>query len=226
MASTPARSPAATRPRAAHLGPEKRRPLILDAAFEVFLEHGYDGASMDAVARAAGVTKPVVYACFASKEELFAELLTREEQRMLALIAAALPAHADENPERTLATGLTAFLQAVADSPQAFKVILLGEGANAAVALRVARGRSAQVDAIAMLAEAWLEQRDVAEPEQPARLIAHALVGVAESAARALLSEPERWEPGTMGPMLARLITEGQGALRSVAAPASRRHEA
>src|ERR1700738_4455912 len=109
MARTPTQSPSPARPRAAHLGPEKRRPLILDAAFSVFLEHGYDGASMEAVARAAGVTKPVVYACFASKEELFATLLVREEQRMLSQIAAALPTRADENPERTLAQGLTAF---------------------------------------------------------------------------------------------------------------------
>src|SRR5438046_5724801 len=71
------------RGRAAHLGPERRRPLVLDAAFELFLEHGYDGTSMDAVAHAAGVTKPVVYDCFASKEELFTALLQREERRVL-----------------------------------------------------------------------------------------------------------------------------------------------
>src|SRR4030081_3886138 len=79
------------RERAAHLGPGRRRPLVLDAAFELFLEHGYDGTSMEAVARAAGVSKPVVYDCFASKEELFTALLRREETRVLGQIAAALP---------------------------------------------------------------------------------------------------------------------------------------
>src|SRR2546430_8833816 len=81
--------------RAAHLGPERRRPLVLDAAFELFLEHGYDGTSMDAVARAAGVTKPVVYDCFPSKEDLFTALPQREETRVLEQIAAALPRSAD-----------------------------------------------------------------------------------------------------------------------------------
>ena len=61
--------------RAAHLGPERRRPMVLDAAFELFLEHGYEGTSMEAIARATGVTKPVVYACYPSKEELFKALL-------------------------------------------------------------------------------------------------------------------------------------------------------
>src|SRR5918994_4522452 len=59
------------RKRAAHLGPERRRPEVLDAALELFLEHGYDGTSMQAIAGRAGVTKPVVYACFPGKDELF-----------------------------------------------------------------------------------------------------------------------------------------------------------
>src|SRR5712692_1952318 len=124
------------RERAAHLGPERRRPLVLDAAFELFLEHGYDGTSMEAVARAAGVSKPVVYDCFASKEELFTALLRREETRVLGQIAAALPRRADgDDAGLVLGDALTAFLRAVADSPQAYRVIFLGEGgANAAVA--------------------------------------------------------------------------------------------
>src|SRR5256886_17247022 len=87
--------PPPQRERAAHLGPERRRPLVLDAAFELFLEHGFDGTSMEAVARAAGVTKPVVYDCFPSKEELFTALLRRDETRVLGQIAAPLPRRAD-----------------------------------------------------------------------------------------------------------------------------------
>src|SRR5438105_15473421 len=99
-----ARGGSRRRGRAAHLGPERRRPLVLDAAFELFLEHGYDGTSMEAVAHAAGVTKPVVYDCFGSKEELFTALLQREEARVLGQIAAALPREADrEDPEPLVA---------------------------------------------------------------------------------------------------------------------------
>src|SRR5256885_5440163 len=184
--------PPPQRERAAHLGPERRRPLVLDAAFELFLEHGYDGTSMDAVARAAGVTKPVVYDCFASKEELFTALLRREETRVLGQIAAALPRGADrDDPELVLGDALTAFLRAVADSPEAYRVILLGEGGtNAAVARHIRAGRRDQVNAITVLVTEWLRRhRPGVDAEGSAPLVAHALVGVAEAGARALLTE-------------------------------------
>src|SRR6266511_3049115 len=113
-------APRGRRERAAHLGPERRRPLVLDAAFEVFLERGYERTSMDAIATAAGVTKPVVYACYASKGELFEALVRREEERVLGEIQQALEAMDDlSDPERTLADSFTAFLRAVAASPAA-----------------------------------------------------------------------------------------------------------
>src|SRR5688572_23077292 len=98
------------RKRAAHLGPERRRPQVLDAALDLFLERGYEGASMQAVADIAGVTKPVVYACFPSKEKLFRALLRREEDRILGEIQSAFGEADLTDPERTLTGGFTAFL--------------------------------------------------------------------------------------------------------------------
>lgn len=55
---------------------KERKPYnsdaILDVAVRVFLERGYDGASLDDVARAAGITKASVYYHVRSKEELLA----------------------------------------------------------------------------------------------------------------------------------------------------------
>src|SRR5688572_19042004 len=88
------------RKRAAHLGPERRRPLVLDAAYRLFLEHGFEGTSMDSIAAAAGVSKPVVYDCFASKDELFSAMLDREEQRILGETRVALETGGgSEDPE-------------------------------------------------------------------------------------------------------------------------------
>jgi AcrR family transcriptional regulator len=216
-ASNPAAAKAQRpRERAAHLGPERRRPLVLDAAFELFLEHGYNGTSMEAVARAAGVTKPVVYDCFASKEELFTALLRREETRVLGQIAAALPRGADsDDAALVLGDALTAFLRAVAASPQAYRVIFLGEGgANAAVARRIRSGRRDQVQAIAMLVGEWLSRhRPGVDPATAAPLVAHALVGVAEGAARALLTEDDAWTPESLGRALGALAAGGLPAL-------------
>ena len=60
-----------------------RRELIERAATEVFAEHGYQGASMDEIARRSGVTPPVVYDHFASKLDLHKRLLERTRDELL-----------------------------------------------------------------------------------------------------------------------------------------------
>src|SRR3954452_24837019 len=153
------------RKRAAHLGPERRRPQVLDAALGLFLERGYEGTSMDAVASAAGVTKPVVYACFPGKDELFRALLRREEERILAEIQAAFAGSDLSDPEGTLTEGFTGFLRAVAASPEVYKLIFLGEGGgNMAVARRIQRGREAQVETLTDLARRWQRGRNGSRP--------------------------------------------------------------
>ncbi|WP_034853525.1 TetR/AcrR family transcriptional regulator [Inquilinus limosus] len=68
-----------TRPDSDTLPPPasaSRKPdQILKAAHGVFLEQGYGAASMDAIAREAGVSKATLYAHFASKEELFSAIV-------------------------------------------------------------------------------------------------------------------------------------------------------
>lgn len=56
---------------------ERNRELVLDAARRVFLEHGYAGASLEAIAQEAGFSKGVVYSQFAGKADLFLALLER-----------------------------------------------------------------------------------------------------------------------------------------------------
>src|SRR6187402_3159667 len=109
MATSTSKPAASTRKRAAHLGPERRRPELLDAALRLFLEHGYDGTSMQALADEAGVTKPVVYAAFGSKDDLFRALLAREEDRILAEIQGAFASADLTDPESALSEGFTAF---------------------------------------------------------------------------------------------------------------------
>jgi AcrR family transcriptional regulator len=198
-------APAAERQRAAHLGPERRRPLVLDAAMGVFLERGFEGASMDAIAEAAGVSKPVVYACFASKGELFKALFQREEARVMGEIGAALPGAAPDGPEAALREGFTAFLRAVAASPQVYRTILLGEGGvNASAARRIRAGRERQIADAVVVARRWLDPAGTLD-EDGARLFAQLLVGIGEAGARTLLSGGGEWTPETLAPQLARV---------------------
>jgi len=52
-----------------------KRQLVLDAATALFMAQGYGAVSMDAIARAAGVSKATLYAYFSSKDQLFATII-------------------------------------------------------------------------------------------------------------------------------------------------------
>lgn len=205
-----------SRPRAAYLGPELRRPQILDVAMRLFSEHGYKGTSMDAVASAAGVSKPVVYDCFASKAELFGALLDREEQRMFDQFGAALMSGAQPSDlQATLTAGFSSMLQAVADTPKAYRIALMSGGdAQAAIAERVRRGRERQVAAVAAVARIWLQDRvPVERLDASAQFAGHTLIAIGEAGVRMMISEPERWTPQTLGRALAELAARGYASL-------------
>jgi AcrR family transcriptional regulator len=61
----------------------QRREVIVRVATEVFAERGYHGASIDEIARRSGVSAPVVYDHFASKQDLFERLLERTRDELL-----------------------------------------------------------------------------------------------------------------------------------------------
>src|SRR4051812_22515814 len=65
---------AATQPRWRRL-PEERPAQILEAAFEVFAEHGLAAARLDDIAKRAGVSKGTIYSYFPNKEALFREVI-------------------------------------------------------------------------------------------------------------------------------------------------------
>ena len=67
-------------------GLDDKRLTVLKAATAVFLEHGFSAATTDMIQRAAGISKATVYACFPSKEALFAAVIERECAAMAATI--------------------------------------------------------------------------------------------------------------------------------------------
>jgi AcrR family transcriptional regulator len=210
---------AATRKRAEHLGPARRRPQILDSALELFLDGGYDGTSMEAVAAAAGVSKPVVYDAFGSKDALFRALLEREEGRIMAEIGGGFTEVDLNDPEKTLTEGYTAFLRAIAASPQLYRLIFLQEGGgNAAVSRRIQAGREAQVQALAALSRGWLAERGSGaqgkrDLERLAEFLGRSLVGLAEAGARSVLAETDPWDPEEAGRLLGRIAARAVAAV-------------
>ena len=73
------------RPPREHAGQVEER--ILDAAGRVFLEHGFQGASVDEIAEVASAGKPTIYARFPSKQALFAAVIDRLVRRNTSLDA-------------------------------------------------------------------------------------------------------------------------------------------
>ena len=185
--------------------------MILDVAYAVFLEHGFDRASMSAIAERADVTKPVIYDSFASKEELFAALRAQERARILAEVVAALPENAEVDLEASLIAGLTAFLTYVKKDPEAFRMIVLGEGASGEAAIRIQQHRAEYIETVAAMLEDW--GRAGTRPRPGVELIAHSVVGAAEGMARAIMNEPDRYEPEVAAQLLSRVLARGASAL-------------
>lgn len=197
--------------RAERLGPVRRRPLILDAALRLLAAEGSATVSMDAIAAAAGVTKPVVYSCYESKAALWRALIEREEQRMLAHVAQALPDQPNlEDPEGGLRAGFAAFLSAVAAEPNSWRLIYLAErGAESEVRRRVARGREVQFQALRRLTTAQYATGNVPDAERKGELLARMIIATGEMAARMLLEDRKRWAPDELAAMLARVVVRG-----------------
>src|SRR3954463_16584466 len=84
---------------------EERRTGILDAALAVFSERGYHDAAIDEIAGEAGVSKALIYEHFASKQELYAELIARNARDLTQRVAGALSGVEVESTAERLVTG-------------------------------------------------------------------------------------------------------------------------
>jgi len=103
---------------------EVRRRQLVELAEELFAERGYRGASMDELCRRAGVTKPVVYELFESKDGLFRACVDRAIERMAASIVAAY--RSETEPEARLRAGGLAFLRFARDNRVAWDLMTMG----------------------------------------------------------------------------------------------------
>lgn len=97
-----------------------RRRQVLDVGLEVFARHGYHETSMSALAAEAGVTKPVLYQHFASKHDLFEELLSETGERLMRAIEAS---EVEETPRRRVEAGFRAYFRFFEERPAAFALL-------------------------------------------------------------------------------------------------------
>ena len=165
------------RPHAARLPAARRREQLLDVALQVFGDLGFHPASMNDVAEAAGVTKPVLYQHFRSKRELYKQVLTDVGDHLLDAITKATAAA--RSPHEQVELGFVAYFRFVEANEAAFRV-LFGGGTrrDEEFAAQVAIVEGAIAEAIAALID--VEELTVDQRRQ----LAHGLVGLAEGSSR------------------------------------------
>jgi AcrR family transcriptional regulator len=182
---------------ATRLPAEQRRRQLLDVACTVFATHGFHATAMDDVASAAGVTKPVLYQHFPSKRALFVELLD-DVGRQLQIALAEATSAATSGRERVEA-GFTAYFRFVTGNEAAFRVLFGAAARNdPEFAEVVERVLDESADAISQLIE-------IEGTPEHRRVLAHALIGIAEATSRdALTDDGAALEPA----LLARWVSE------------------
>ena len=172
----------------------ERREQLLDVTKDLVGAGGLHAISIEAVARAAGITRPVVYAHFDSLPALLEAMLERESARALAQLASTLPAAlGDPSPGEALLAALDAYLRTVAADPVTWRLALVPpEGAPEALRAGVARGRAAVV---AMLEDFVSTGRLPGPPSPDPHLTARTLSALADESARLMLDDPTAYPP-------------------------------
>ena len=158
---------------------------MVAAAERLFSERGYHGVSMDAIAAASGISKPMLYEYFGSKEGLLLACVQRARGRLFEELAAAV--RAADAPERALRAGIEAFL-AFAHEQRATWIVLFGEGGRfgeAAAAIRAEQ--SGLIGQLLRELPGWTDAPDAEQLDA----IAHVFVGAAEAIAFWAVEHPE-----------------------------------
>ena len=161
----------------------EREQQVLDIAHARFAEHGYGAVTMDDVAAAAGVTKPLLYAYFGNKERLYLACLARAGDAMFATVGEAVSGAT--SPADALRRGLHAFFAFVDEDRDAWRVLFdetLPAGGE--IADRVAEHRERLLALVAQTNIARLPEGRQAEHATEIEAISVALLGAAEGLAR------------------------------------------
>ncbi len=162
--------------RSTRMRSEDRRRQLLNVASGVFADRGFSATIMDDIAYTAGVTKPVLYQHFDSKRALFIAVLEDCGDRLVNNIVTAT--REGETLREQMMQGFTAYFDFVRNDDSGFRLLFGASARNdtdfAEVTNRVLEHFADSVTSLII--------EDI--PQEERSLIAHALIGMAESAAR------------------------------------------
>jgi AcrR family transcriptional regulator len=168
----------------------ERREQLLDVTKTLVGEQGFHDLSIEAIAKRAGITRPVIYAHFEDLDALLEAMLQREALRALTQLGAIMPAELPAGGARkqALLAALQGYLEAIESDPVTWRLVLMPpEGAPHMLREQVERGRDAIVATLAKVVGPGLApERPSPDPHLTARLLS----ALSDEAARLLLSDP------------------------------------
>jgi AcrR family transcriptional regulator len=180
----------------------RRRRQLLEVALRVFAERGYHDASMNDIAVAAGVTKPVLYQHFESKRELFTELLADVGQELQDTITKAVAAA--HGPREMVEMGFAAYFSYVSRRRDAFKLFYGGGLARDSEFAELVT----QVERTIAGLVAGLIEIEGLNPSQR-QVLGHGIVGMIEGASIHWLTTNNDADPAMLAQQLADLAWRG-----------------
>jgi AcrR family transcriptional regulator len=174
------------------LSAEARREQLLDMTRGIVDESGFHAVSIEAVARRAGVSRPIVYGHFGDLGGLLEALVKREFTRALSQLATVLPVDSSvDDPAEALLTAFRGYLELVLADPVTWRLALMPpEGAPELLRQQVVEGRDAVVAVLARL----LRRDDSPATASPdPTLTARMITVIADESARLTLTDPEHY---------------------------------
>ncbi|KSU67391.1 TetR/AcrR family transcriptional regulator [Arthrobacter sp. NIO-1057] len=182
---------------------EARRRQLLQAAHQVFVAHGYHGASMDEIAEVALVSKPVLYQHFPGKRELYLALLDSHLADFSRQLDEAIDSNTD-NRQRVFAT-INAYYSYIKGESQAYRLIFESDVlSDALIAGRIEKFNNTLAASIARVV---VQDTDLTEAE--GLLAGRALAGLSQVSARYWASTDEVVDQATAVDLISRLAWRG-----------------
>jgi AcrR family transcriptional regulator len=172
-----------------------REQLILRVAGQVFAESGYERASMDRIAALAGVSKPMLYAYFGSKEGLYLGYIERTGgelvQRLVNADRGTGPHPRPDPPSGRLRAVINEFLAFVQEHSDGWTVLFRELNARRPLAEQVSQLRAEVVDEVRRMLESEGDPSGAGLRPPASEGVAEAIVGAGEALANWWLKKPE-----------------------------------
>ena len=180
--------------RGRRMSAESRREQLLDVTTELVGDDGFQAVTIEAVAQAAGITRPIVYGHFGDLNGLLDAVIDREMDRALSQVSeTALAPLTGGSPVELMIESLRSYLHTVGSHPTTWRLVLTPpEGSPPLLRQRIAKGRAEVLAGlITSIRPAIAEERRSPDAE----LTAWMLSALADQYARLVLTDPTRFNP-------------------------------